>query len=97
MNMVRERLVARGHMAEKPAKPPVSDSNGTKPKRPKRTNPNKRQPKTITYNGETKTLGQWAKVVGCDEARIRYRLSVGYSPEKCLDPNNWKGSAINKV
>jgi hypothetical protein len=35
----------------------------------------------ITANGETKTLAQWAAILGCSPAAITYRLKKGMHPD----------------
>lgn len=45
---------------------------------------NKRNNRWITANGETKTLAQWAKVIGCKPSAILYRLNSGMSEEAAV-------------
>lgn len=42
---------------------------------------NKRNSRHITANGETKTLAQWARSLGCNSAAILYRLNKGMPSE----------------
>ena len=35
---------------------------------------NKRNNHKITYNGETKTLAEWAQIIGIESSLLRYRL-----------------------
>lgn len=50
---------------------------------------------TITYNGKTQSITNWAKELGISEWSIRYRLRKGLPIEKVLrrecvtDKNNW--------
>lgn len=45
---------------------------------------NKRNNRWLTANGETKTLAQWAKQLGCNSAAILYRLNSGMSEEAAV-------------
>lgn len=45
---------------------------------------NKRNNRWITANGQTKTLAQWAKVLGCNPANILYRIKSGMSEEQAV-------------
>lgn len=45
---------------------------------------NKRNNRWLTANGETKTLAQWAKHLGCNSAAILYRLNSGMSEEAAV-------------
>lgn len=48
---------------------------------------NKRNNRRITYNGETKTVPQWAAEIGINPSTIHSRLNSGWSVEKTLtDP-----------
>lgn len=47
---------------------------------------NRRNTRTITYNGETRCLADWARVVGISAPAMRYRVNQGWSPERCMDP-----------
>jgi len=45
----------------------------------------KKPPQTFTYNGETKTWGQWGKTVGVNGSTIKIRIEkLGWPPEKAL-------------
>lgn len=48
---------------------------------------NRRSTVTITANGETLTLAQWARRLGTSREAIRYRLRAGWTPEQIVDPN----------
>lgn len=43
---------------------------------------NTRRNRLITYNGETKTLKQWADIMGCNESMLRSRLNRGVECRK---------------
>ena len=46
---------------------------------------NSRRAKLLTINGETCTIGEWARRVGiCNGTRIRMRLQQGMSPEDAV-------------
>ena len=45
---------------------------------------NRRVNRFITFNGETKTLAQWSKVVGLKYNALQYRWSSGWSEEETL-------------
>lgn len=45
---------------------------------------NKRNNRWITANGESKTLAQWARVLGCNPAAILYRLNKGMSEQEAV-------------
>lgn len=45
---------------------------------------NKRNNRWITANGQTKTLAQWAKELGCNPANILYRIKAGMSEEQAV-------------
>jgi hypothetical protein len=45
---------------------------------------NKRNTHSITVNGETKTLSEWARELGCGPNVIAMRLSIGWSPAKAV-------------
>ena len=47
-------------------------------------NNNKRNNHTLTVNGKTKTLTQWAKMFGVGEAAIRKRLKQGWSEKDAV-------------
>lgn len=46
---------------------------------------NTRRNRLITYHGETKTLKQWADIIGCKESMLRSRLNRGWSVEKAIE------------
>jgi hypothetical protein len=39
---------------------------------------------SITYNGETHTISQWAKLLGANRQVIYIRYRNGYTPKECL-------------
>ena len=45
---------------------------------------NKRNNRWITANGQTKTLAQWAKDLGCSPSNILYRIKAGMSEEQAV-------------
>ena len=45
---------------------------------------NKRNNRWITANGETKTMAQWAQILGCKPSAILYRLNSGMSEEAAV-------------
>ena len=51
---------------------------------------NARHNRLITFNGETKTLVEWAEITGIDHHAIGYRLRAGWSVENALtvSPNS---------
>lgn len=46
---------------------------------------NTRRNRMITYNGETKTLQQWAEKIGLEESTLRSRLNRGWSVDKAIE------------
>lgn len=51
---------------------------------------NRRSNNVITYNGETKTLGEWAEQFGLNRSTIYRRLNSGWSIEKVLETPSTK-------
>tara|TARA_R110000822_G_C15338773_1_gene495927 strand:+ start:34929 stop:35390 length:462 start_codon:yes stop_codon:yes gene_type:complete len=47
--------------------------------------------KTITVDGRTLTMAQWAKEVGLKNGTIQQRLKKGWSIEEALTPSHFKG------
>ena len=47
--------------------------------------------KTITVNGRTLTMAQWAEEVGLKNGTIQQRLKKGWSVEEALTPSHFKG------
>ena len=45
---------------------------------------NKRNNRWISANGQTKTLAQWARELGCSPALITYRIKIGMSEEQAV-------------
>lgn len=46
---------------------------------------NRTNNRLITYNGETKTITQWAEYCGLSYRNLYYRLKAGYSIEKAIE------------
>lgn len=42
---------------------------------------NKRSNRTVEYNGESRTVAEWAKILGIKYATLRKRLEEGWSVE----------------
>ena len=61
---------------------------GWEPERALRTPTRKRKPnvrrRTISFNGEAHTVGEWACLVGVSEDVLRHRLYAGWSLERAL-------------
>ncbi len=38
----------------------------------------------VTYNGETHNIGQWGRIFGIDEERLRARIRNGWSFDKAI-------------
>lgn len=45
---------------------------------------NTRSNRKITYNGETKTLAEWARIIGVKQNTLLYRLKRGWSIERAF-------------
>ena len=45
---------------------------------------NKRNNRYLTANGETKTMAEWARTLGCNPAAILYRLNKGMLEEEAV-------------
>ena len=43
----------------------------------------------LELNGEKHSISEWGRIRGIDPATIRYRMSKGYSIEKCLSPGHY--------
>lgn len=41
---------------------------------------------TLTFNGQTHTVGEWASITGINYCTLLYRLRKGYSADKILSP-----------
>lgn len=50
----------------------------------KEQNNNKRGVHLITFEGETKSTAEWAKILGLGKDTVRQRYMKGWSIEKCL-------------
>jgi len=46
----------------------------------------------IEFNGETRTISEWARLLGMHRGTLRVRLSVGWSIEDALTPGNRQGA-----
>jgi hypothetical protein len=38
----------------------------------------------VTYNGETKTVAQWAEIVGIERKTLEYRIRAGWEASRAL-------------
>ncbi len=47
---------------------------------------NRRSNRFITYNGETKTVSEWADIIGVSRHTVKTRIFRGWSIEKILTP-----------
>jgi len=45
---------------------------------------NKKNNRVIEYNGETKTISEWARITGYSVQMIRHRLEIGKTPSEAL-------------
>jgi hypothetical protein len=50
-------------------------------------NSNRRTVKSITHNGRTETMKEWARIAGVGYTTFRQRLLLGWSMEKALNPD----------
>ncbi len=55
---------------------------------------NTRKNRFITYKGQTKTIAEWAKIVGIRPENIRTRIITGWSVEKALTKPTTKRNEI---
>ena len=46
---------------------------------------NRRSNHTLTVNGETHTIAEWARITGIKQGNILARVRLGWSPEKALE------------
>lgn len=53
----------------------------------KEQNSNKRNNRLLTYNAETRTLTEWAKIIGITKWALSWRIRNGWSIEKALETN----------
>ena len=53
---------------------------------------NTRTNRKITYNGSTRNLGQWARIVGISRETIAHRLDRGWSIKRALTTKQGLGS-----
>jgi endogenous inhibitor of DNA gyrase (YacG/DUF329 family) len=54
---------------------------------------NTRSVRLITYRGESRSLAEWAEILGFDEALARKRLATGWPFERAIDPRPLKSEA----
>lgn len=47
--------------------------------------------RTITHDGQTRTIQEWSKATGLGESLIHYRLSKGLTPSEVLAPKGPSG------
>jgi len=47
---------------------------------------NTRRARTITFNGQTKHICDWAEALGINADRLRARKEAGLTPEQIFDP-----------
>jgi hypothetical protein len=52
---------------------------------------NKSNNRLITFNGETKCVGEWAEITGLPNSTIQYRLDNGATPEEALSQKKKTG------
>lgn len=52
---------------------------------PVEQNSNRRSTRTVTANGRTQTIAQWARELGTSRQTIRHRIEAGWSPEAIVD------------
>ena len=57
---------------------------------------NKSTNRIIKYNGEEKTVSEWAELIGITRQGLRYRLEVGYSLDDCMNKKNFYGKLIKE-
>lgn len=50
----------------------------------------------IKYNGEEKTVSEWAEIIGISRQGLRYRLEIGYSLDDCMNKKNFYGKLIKE-
>ncbi|MCC7542372.1 MAG: hypothetical protein IT379_39505 [Deltaproteobacteria bacterium] len=68
------------------------DWNRTDPMEPQpEEEPMSKKPATITHEGQTHTVAEWAKIKGLGESLIHYRLSRGKPPAEILAPRSASG------
>jgi hypothetical protein len=56
---------------------------------PKENASNRSSSRFIDYNGEIKTVAEWARVIGITRQGLRYRLEMGYSVHDCINKKNF--------
>ena len=57
---------------------------------------NKSSNRTIEYNGEEKTVSEWAEIIGITRQGLRYRIEIGYSIHDCINKKNFYGKLIKE-
>lgn len=50
----------------------------------KQNSRNRRTSRHLTVNGETRTIAEWAEIIGCHDQRIRHRVNLGWSDEEAV-------------
>lgn len=71
---LRERALAYAEQCRKRERPQIKASTKNKPNGPKVTFRVGRTPKPYTYNGETRTITQWASYLGISGITMRGRI-----------------------
>lgn len=54
---------------------------------PKEQARNRTNNSLLTFNGETKTIAEWAEITGLHDKTIRKRVGLGYPIEEILKPS----------
>ena len=77
----------------KPKEKKILEKQQKKPEKPVRKNE-----VLLTYKGETKTIKEWARLVGIDRRTMYYRIKImGWSVEKALEtPTKTTGNGKKK-
>jgi len=57
---------------------------------------NRRLNNLVEFNGEVKTVTEWAKVLDIHEETLRHRVNRGWPPEKALTNARQKGGGNSK-
>lgn len=55
---------------------------------------NRRNNRSLTFNGETRTLSEWSRITGIDKNTLRWRLENGWSVDKIFQPKRKLKSKI---
>jgi hypothetical protein len=51
---------------------------------------------TLTHEGKTLTLNEWAKITGLSRQAIYQRMNTGHPPEVCLGYKPWEKPSKNE-